>query len=402
MRQPRSRPCGRNVCHEIVLGPLARLYGDQRRAGIAIAEFGADHFRRLVLLDVGDARELLAQRRASGRRLANFRPIECAPPPPPLRRKARRRHVARSHLPALDLVGGEQIGPAPSRERRRKLPRQIDGVTDAGIHPEPARRNDEMHSVPGEENPALAVAVGEQQIHPPLPDVEHLVFDRHGDDPREHARHVRVGLDDGMQGEMPGRILDDQETPLGVGHVIMPALADGDAFVEVFAIIERLPQLLQVGLAAELNAELTPHQAAAAVAADHIGGAQRGQSAVASLNLRRDRALILLERHELAPVAHRDARQRLRDRFQQRLERVLRDELIGLERLVAVLGFFDLRPCLRHGRMHVVHQGRLRQRQHDEDVHRAMRRQPGGANLLHDAHAPIDLHGARVAALHLR
>ena len=201
---------------------------------------------------------------------------------------------------------------------------------------------------------------------------------------------------------MPGGVLDDQETAFGVGDVIMPPLADRDALVKVLAIIERLPQLLDIGLAAEVDAELPAHQAAAAVAADHIGGAQRGQSAVAALDLRRDRALILLERHELAPVAHGDARQRLRDRFQQRLERVLRDELIGLERLVAVLGFCDLLPCLRHGRMHVVHQGRLRQRQHDEDVHGAMRGQPGGANLLHDTHAPVDLHGARVAALHLR
>src|SRR5499427_10403227 len=90
MRQPRSRPCGRDVCHEIVLGPLAGLRGDQRRADIAVAEFSADHFRRLVLLDVSDARELLAQRRAGGRLLANFWPIEGAPSPAPARRKARR------------------------------------------------------------------------------------------------------------------------------------------------------------------------------------------------------------------------------------------------------------------------------------------------------------------------
>src|ERR1700756_5620277 len=128
MRQPRSRPCGRNVCHEIVLGLLARLRGDQRRAGIAVAEFGADHFRRLVLLDVGDARELLTQRLASGRRMANFRPIEWAPPPPPWRRKPGPPPFARPPRRALDLVGGEQMGPPPSRKRRRKLPRQIDGV----------------------------------------------------------------------------------------------------------------------------------------------------------------------------------------------------------------------------------------------------------------------------------
>jgi hypothetical protein len=51
--------------------------------------------------------------------------------------------------------------------------------------------------------------------------------------------------------------------------------------------------------------------------------------------------------------------------------------------------------------MRVVHQRRLDQRQHDEDVHGAMRGESGGANLVGDAHAPVDLHGASVATLHL-
>ena len=71
-------------------------------------------------------------------------------------------------------------------------------------------------------------------------------------------------------------ILHDQEAPVGVGDVIMPALADRDALVEILAVIERLPQLQDVGLALKRDAELPAHQAAAAVAADHVGGAQRG------------------------------------------------------------------------------------------------------------------------------
>src|SRR5262249_41604052 len=76
MRQSRTRPRAWNICHELVWRPLARPRGDQRRADIAIAKLGADHFRRLVLLDIGDARQLLAQRRAGGRSLADLRPIE--------------------------------------------------------------------------------------------------------------------------------------------------------------------------------------------------------------------------------------------------------------------------------------------------------------------------------------
>src|SRR5262249_61484057 len=94
MRQSRTRPRARNISHELVWRPLARLRGDQRRADIAIAKLGADHFRRLVLLDIGDARQLLAQRRAGGGSLAELRPLEGAPPPPSLRRNTRRRDVA--------------------------------------------------------------------------------------------------------------------------------------------------------------------------------------------------------------------------------------------------------------------------------------------------------------------
>src|SRR5262249_58909862 len=108
------------------------------------------------------------------------------------------------------------------------------------------------------------------------------------DESLEHAGDLRIRLDDGVQREMPGRILDDQETSFGVGDVIMPPLADGDALVEVLGIIKRLAQLLDVGLAAEVDAELPAHQAAAAVATDHVGGAQRGRSAVAALDLGRD------------------------------------------------------------------------------------------------------------------
>ena len=197
-------------------------------------------------------------------------------------------------------------------------------------------------------------------------------------------------------------ILDNQKTPFGVRDVIVTPLADRNAFIEIIAIVERLPKLLNVGFAVELDVERPAHQAIAAVATDHVCGTHRGRRVIAGLDLRRDRVLILSERHELAAVAHGDARQRLRDRLQQRLERVLRNELIGLERLRAVFGLGDPRLRLRHGRMHMVHQRRLDQRQHDEDVHRAMSGKAGGANPLRDAHAAVDLHGAGVATLHLR
>src|SRR5262249_56782334 len=104
-----------------------------------------------------------------------------------------------------------------------------------------------------------------------------------------------------------------------------------------FEIIRRRTQLLDVALAAELDVELPAHEAPPAVATDHIRGAQRGERAIAALDLRGHAILVLLEGDELATVAQRDGRQRLRDPFQERLERVLRDELIRFERLAAVL-----------------------------------------------------------------
>jgi hypothetical protein len=49
-----------------------------------------------------------------------------------------------------------------------------------------------------------------------------------------------------------------------------------------------------------------------------------------------------------------------------------------------------------------VHQRRQVQRAHDVHVHRHIGGQAGGAHLRREAHAAEDLHGARVAALHLR
>src|SRR4029450_9026627 len=68
MRQSRSRPRGRNVSHEIVLGGLAWLGGDQRRADIAVTEFGADHLGRLMLFHTPPPPRPAAARAARPRR----------------------------------------------------------------------------------------------------------------------------------------------------------------------------------------------------------------------------------------------------------------------------------------------------------------------------------------------
>ncbi len=204
-----------------------------------------------------------------------------------------------------------------------------------------------------------------------------------------------------MQGEVLGRILQDQEGVLAVGHVIVTALADRDALVEVIATIKPLAQFQQVAVAGEPDAELLAHGACAAIAAGEIARAD-GRGGAAGAHARRHLVRRFDKVEKFGAVANRDARERLGDRFEERLQRVLRNELIGLERHLVVgrsrdqpLGFGDRR-------VRMVHQRRIDDRRDDKDVHRAVRRQPHRANAVGKTHATVDLHRARVAPLHLR
>ena len=167
-----------------------------------IAELGAGHLVRLALLDVGDRVPARRAPRAFRRVVADVRLPHRAPLAPPERGVARGLHVELADLAALGRIGRQELRPAPALQRRRKLPGQIDGVADAGIHAEPAGRNDEMRGVAGDEDPALAVAVGEQQVLLPLADIERIELQRHADGLRKHAHHLGVAVDDGVQREM--------------------------------------------------------------------------------------------------------------------------------------------------------------------------------------------------------
>ena len=134
-------------------------------------------------------------------------------------------------------------------------------------------------AVAREEYAVGAVAVGDQQILPPAPDVDGLERQRHRDGLLEQVDHVGVLLDHAVQREVLGRILHDQEGVAGIRHVIMPALADRDALVEPVAAIEGLAQLEQIALAGEPDAELLAHRARAAVAAGEVARGDVGHAA---------------------------------------------------------------------------------------------------------------------------
>ena len=59
-----------------------------------------------------------------------------------------------------------------------------------------------------------------------------------------------------------------------IGDMIVPAFADRDAFEQVVATIERLPQLQKIGFALQFDAELTAHVTRAPVAAHKVLRAQ--------------------------------------------------------------------------------------------------------------------------------
>src|SRR5260221_12418078 len=111
----------------------AGLLDEDRRAFVAVAELGADHFVGFTLLDFGDPDELV-----------QVRP-QAAPLAPALRGVGRGGDVAAADLAALDLVGGEELRPAPALEGAGGLPGEADGVADAAVHAEAAGGDDEAH-----------------------------------------------------------------------------------------------------------------------------------------------------------------------------------------------------------------------------------------------------------------
>src|SRR5262249_44038229 len=142
-------PRRRNVSLHVVRRPLARLPADDRGLQIAVTELGAHHAGRLVSLDRGDVEEVPARGLARGRIVLDPWAVGVAPDLAARIAAARGRHVAGADLPALHLVGGEQLGSAPALEHRGELPRQVDRVAHAGIVAEAAGRNDEMAGVAG-------------------------------------------------------------------------------------------------------------------------------------------------------------------------------------------------------------------------------------------------------------
>ena len=139
-----------------------------------------------------------------------------------------------------------------------------------------------------------------------------------------------------MQGEFRAAALRDQGRAVGVDEIVVPPPAGDDLLVEIVGAEDHLHQLADAPLAFQLDAGLLAHRAGAAVAAHEIAAAQLLRHAGSGARLHRHALVVLGEVLQPAAVAHGDVGRRLRHLLQERLQLVLRHQLIGLQQQGAV------------------------------------------------------------------
>ena len=205
-----------------------------------------------------------------------------------------------------------------------------------------------------------------------------------------------------MQGEFRAAALRDHGRAVGVDEIVVPPLAGDDLPVELVGAEDHLHQLADAPLAFQLDAGLLAHRAGAAVAADEIAAAQLLARAGSGAGLHRHALVVLDEILQPAAVAHGDVGRRLRHLLQERLQLVLRHQLIRLQQAGAVRTLGDLLAALRHRGIFQHRDRRIAEPGGQEHVHRVVGRITQRPHPIGDADAAIELHGARVRAVHLR
>src|SRR6201984_3107877 len=205
-----------------------------------------------------------------------------------------------------------------------------------------------MYGIASQKQAPSAVSIGQEEVLAPFAAIEHLVADRHTNSLLEPPLHLLVRFDGGMQGPMPLRILHDQKGRPFVRNQVVPTSASPfpqwQTFVEVVTPIKSLTKSSQVGFTSEPYAKLLPHKTGSAVAADQIGGRYFSGASVRRSKGPADTWSILFELHELGAIPNIHCRNSLSGALEHRLQRVLRNELVGLERHRAVIDLAYLLP----------------------------------------------------------
>ena len=405
MWQPRAGPRRGHIVAKQLFG-TAGLFPDDGRTDIAVAQFGANHLIALRLLHRRDADQGVARGLSLRRVVTDLRPVLRSPLAAAQPRIPGRTDVAVADLAPFDLVRPQQIGSAPPLDRRRQLPGEVDRIADAGVHAKPSRGDHQVRGVARQEHASGLVTLGQQQVQLPGRDREHLVRDRHTHRSHELRGHVGGVLNRRMQRPVLGRVLHDQERRLRIDDVVVAPPAgpgiDRQAVEQVGAVVQRLLKLQQVAVAPQGNPQLAAHGAGSAVAADDEL-CRDGRDHARAVPYRGTRlAGILSQRQALAVEADGHAGQTLGLGLEQRLQGVLRNELVRLERQRAVRARRDLSPGLGHRRIFQPQEWRAIERQRDVDIHRHVAGQPGRPNLLRQPHPPEDLHRPGVAPFHFR
>src|ERR1700747_1065939 len=263
-----------------------------------------------------------------------------------------------------------------------------------------------MYGIASQKQAPSAVSIGQEEVLAPFAAIEHLVADRHTNSLLEPPLHLLVRFDGGMQGPMPLRILHDQKGRPFVRNQVVPTSArpftQWQTIVELVTTIKSLTKSSQVGFTSEPYAKLFPHKTGSAVAADQIGGCYFRGPSVQRSNGRYDTRSFLFKLHELGAIPNIHPRNSLSGTLENRLQRVLRYELVGLERRRAVIDLAYLLP--RHIDRWVFQMQQRRPSHCQDDIH--IHDRAGGksrrAKFIGQTYATEHLHRARIAAPHLR
>jgi hypothetical protein len=124
--------------------------------------------------------------------------------------------VSVSDRPPLGVIGRQQILAAPSFKHCRELPAKVDGVADAGIHPECAGRRQLMNGVAGEKNSALRIALGHHAAARPHAGAEPFHLERQAE------RAAQIALAVNRLGDKAGTGIEHHQPPHGARRIDHP------------------------------------------------------------------------------------------------------------------------------------------------------------------------------------
>ena len=182
--------------------------------------------------------------------------------------------------PAFGLVGVEQRRTAPSGQRRRELPAQVDRVADAGVEAVAAERRVEVGGVADQEHPPAPAPV--HQLHPRRPRVgaDHLDRKLAPERPADQPRGVEIGRPavDPERDQPPQPVAVDRPHHPRRLPVEQPGLHGGrvrDGADELPAAEHQAGVGPQRGRPDIPGADLLADDAAGAVGPDHVLGRHR-------------------------------------------------------------------------------------------------------------------------------